>query len=207
MGWFIRRVSNLDYPPEQLRFVAVEGDSTDDTYEMLRDWTLRDERVRLLECDTGTRHYGSVVNAERFATLARVFNTALDAVDLEWSDYVLFTPSDIDFLPSVLNRLLAHDKDMIAPFFFGRDGLFHDTWGFSRNGKNFEKFCRNDSAERYGRKPIKMDTVGGMVLMKSDVLRAGCRYTAEEVDRGLCKTAQAHGFSVWADPATHVVHL
>lgn len=201
----IEQVSALDYPPEQLRVIAVEGDSTDTTATWLQTWAENDDRVTLLTCNTGKRHYPSIVNAERFAALAQVFNTALDAVDYEWSDYVLFTPSDVLFAPDVLSRLLAHGKDMIAPFFYG-DGRFRDTWAFSRNGQFFGNFPQSKALARYGDAPIEMETVGGMVLIHADVLRAGCRYTAAEVDRGLCKAARANGFGVWADPATYIVH-
>lgn len=201
---FIQQVTTLEHPAARLRVIAVEGDSKDHTRLGLTTWQRIDGRVAVLTCDTGKRKYGSIVHPERFAILAQVFNTALDAVDLEWSDYVLFTPSDVLFGPDVLARLLAHDKDMIAPFFWGKDGLFHDTWAFERNGQSIGKAKRSDS---YGDKPLAMDTVGGMVLMRSDVLRAGCRYTPQEVDRGLCKMAQAAGFSVWADPTTHIVHV
>jgi hypothetical protein len=201
---FISQAQWLDYPEEQLRFVAVEGDSTDDTYTQLQEWTDLDCRVTLLTCVTGRPHYGSIVHPERFATLAQVFNTALDAVSLTWSDYALFTPSDVCFGRDVLTRLLAHDKDLIAPFFWGKDGLYHDTWAFTRNGQSIGKVKRGES---FGNAPMQMETVGGMVLMRADVLRAGCRYSYEDVDRGLCKQAHAAGFTVWADPTTHITHV
>jgi glycosyltransferase involved in cell wall biosynthesis len=204
---FITCVGALDYPPQHLRVIAVEGDSADGTPSVLEAWARRYGNLTLLTCDTGKPKYGSVVNAERFATLAQVFNTALDAVDLAWSNYVLFTPSDILFDRDVLTRLLAHDKDLIAPLFWGQDGLFHDTWGFTSQGRDFPKVTRAQAAVLFGRQPVTLDTVGGMALIRAEVLRAGCRYTAQEVDRGLCKEARAKGFDVWADPTTHIVHL
>ena len=191
------------------RYVFVEGDSQDDTYVRLQQRALNDNRITLVKCDTGKRRYGSVVNAERFAALATVFNAALDAVDLEWSDYVLFLPSDIHYGPDMLIRLLAHDKDIVAPFVYDAPQgkpVFFDTWGFSWCGKNFGKFHQINALVAYGGEPIQMDTVGGTVLIAADVLRAGCRYTTDEVDRGLCKMAAETGFTVWADPATSVFH-
>lgn len=200
---FIDCVCALDHPLDQLRVICVEGDSRDATPQILGQWAHFHDNVTLLTCDTGKRKYPSIVHPERFAILAQVFNTALDAVDLEWSDYVLFTPSDVLFDRDTLARLLAHEVDMVAPMFWGSDGLFHDTWGFTRNGQSIGKAKRTDS---YGDALLAMDTVGGMVLIRGDVLRAGCRYTASEVDHGLCKMAQAAGFRVWADPTTHIVH-
>lgn len=203
---YMNRVYALDYPFANLRHVWVEGDSQDSTYDMLLGW--HTDRDVLLKCDTGKPRHGSVVNAERFATLATVFNAALDAVDYDWTDYVLFLPSDIRYQPDLLKRLLEHGKDIISPFVwacFNEHYQFWDTWGFQYNGKQFAAFSPA-TAPIYGDKPIRMDTVGGVTLIKADVLRAGCRYTPDEVDRGLCKAAKAKGFTVWADPTTHVYH-
>lgn len=205
LGQLIHLFNDLDYPADKLHFICVEGDSTDDTWNILQRWCNLDRRVTLLKCDTGKPKYDSVVSAERFKILAQVFNTALDAVDLEWSDYVMFTPSDVLFERDVLLRLLSHQKDLIAPFFWMRMGMFYDIWGFCRNGVQFVNFPKKNVV-LFGDEPIEMDTVGGMVLMRSEVLKAGCRYTEAEVDRGLCKEAKAKGFTVWADPTTHIVH-
>jgi glycosyltransferase involved in cell wall biosynthesis len=204
---YFDRLFNLDYPAKSLRFVAVEGDSQDSTWDdLVKRWEYFDARFNLIKCDTGKPKYGSVVNAERFQVLAQVFNAALDAVDYEWTDYVLFLPSDIRYQPDLLSRLLAHGKDIISPFVWvyldGRN-QFYDIWAFSRDGTSYMPFMHLDAD---GLKPIQMHTVGGVTLIKADVLKAGCRYTPDEVDRGLCKAAKAKGFTVWADPTTHVYH-
>lgn len=207
LPWFVACVNTLTHPRDNLRVICVEGDSTDDTWEQLHRWAVADSRVTLVTCNTGRPKYPSIVHPERFALLARVFNTGLEAVDLEWSDYVLFTPSDVLFQPDTLARLLAHGKDMIAPFFWSRHGKFYDTWGHTRQGRSFDGCDRDQVEALFGTQPIEMETVGGMVLMRSNVLRAGCRYTRDEVDRGLCKCARECGYSVWADPTTHIRHM
>lgn len=206
VGKFVNQVQWLDYPEKKLRFVVVEGDSSDDTWEQLHKWAVQDCRVTLLTCDTGKPQHGSIVHPERFATLAQVFNTALDAVDLTWSDYILFTPSDVYFAPDVLRRLLAHNKDLISPMFWQGD-IFYDTWANIYQGRNFLNFRRGWAKEHFQGRLLEMDTIGGMVLMRAGVLRAGCRYTPSEVDRGLCKEARAKGFTAWLDPSTHIEHL
>lgn len=207
---YLERVGVLDYPPDHLRFVFVEGDSKDATYHHLRHWAEQDERATLTKCDTGKPRYGSIVNAERFQVLAQVFNAGLDAVDYEWSDYVLFLPSDIRYEPDLLKRLIEADKDIMAPFvwIYMGDGRtqFYDLWGFGRNGKNFAPFTQQAAKEIYGNEPIQMDMVGGTVLIKAAVLKLGCRYTEQDVDRGLCWDAQRLGFQVWAHPGISVHH-
>jgi glycosyltransferase involved in cell wall biosynthesis len=202
---YLQRLESLDYPIAQLEYVFVEGDSTDHTEALLNQWAEWAGNVQLVTCNTGKPHYGSVVDAERFRVLATVFNAGLDAVDLDWSDYVLFLPSDIQYEPDLLTRLLAHGKDIIAPFPY-LDGRFYDIWGFSRNGQNFWPHTREQAPEMFGDQPIKMDTVGCVMLMRYEILFQGVRYADEDVDRGLCNDARALGFTVWADPTTEVYH-
>lgn len=191
-----------DDPMIRLRMVFVEGDSVDTTWAALVDAKKQDPRIDLVRCHTGKPKYGSVVNAERFAALATVFNAGLGAVSLGWSDYVLFLPCDIVYGPDMLRRLLSHDKDIVAPYSWTEGGRLYDTWGFTKDGKELGRITQS----AVGDQPQQMDTVGGTVLIRSDVLRAGARYTPAEVDRGLCKAARAGGFTVWADPSTAVYH-
>jgi hypothetical protein len=202
---YFDRLSALDYPGDLLRFVWVEGDSRDNTYGILSEWAT--QRVSLLKCDTGIPQYGSIVHPERFKALATVFNAALDAVDLDWSTHVLFLPSDIHYGPHLLTRLLRHGRDIVAPFswiYMGGRHQFYDIWGFTRHGRPWEPFTKAELARHV--ELIPMDTVGGTALIGAEVLRSGARYTTEQVDRGLCADAIRNGFTVWADPTTHVYH-
>jgi hypothetical protein len=199
------RVERLTLPGGRLVVVAVEGDSVDDTRAALLGWQAAAGWVHVVRCDTGRPRYPSVVNAERFEILAQVFNAGLEAVDCRWSDYVLFLPSDIRYEPALLERLIAADKDIIAPFTWQGGVFFYDIWAFSRGGQFFTNFGREEAAA-FGDEPIEMDTVGGTLLSKIAVLRAGVRYRSEDVDRGFCALAKARGFGIWADPTTHVVH-
>lgn len=207
---YVRQLRLLDYDPAYLHYLCVEGDSKDDTWDELNEWWKRDARVDLVKCDTGKPKHGSYVDAERFATLATVFNAALDAVDYGWSDYVLFLPSDIRYSPDLLKRLLAVDEDIVSPFVWiclaGGSMVFYDSWAFSKDGIFWGALSQEYLTAHFGTQPMEMTTVGGVTLIKADVLRAGCRYTPDEVDRGLCKAAKAKGFTVWADPTTHVYH-
>ena len=199
------QMAALEYPQDRLRFVFVENDSTDGTYEMLRSWAELDDRITLAKQDTGGPLYPSIVNADRFRIMGTVFNWALDLVDYEWSDYVLFMPCDIVFPPDLLRRLLDHHAPIVAPFVF-QNGRFYDIWAFSRNGRDFLPFAEASTEDLYGDELVEMETLGGVTLIDADVLRAGVRYSTINVDRGLCEAARAKGFTVWADPTLHVYH-
>ena len=200
-----QRIASMDYPPEQLRMAFLENDSTDGTYGLLKSWAGLDHRITLEKRDTHGTLYGSIVNADRFRIMGTVFNWALDLVDYEWTDYVLFMPCDIVFSPDLLWRLLEHRANIVAPFVF-QNGVFYDIWAFSRRGANFPPFAEASTAELFGENLVQMDTLGGVTLIDADVLRAGVRYSTVNVDRGLCEAARALGYTVWADPTLHVYH-
>ena len=203
---FMARFEALAHPSAALRLIVVEGDSTDGTAAAVKEWADKEKRLSVVMCNLGAPKYGSVIDPNRFRVLATVFNAGLDAVDLAWSDYVLVLPCDVHYEPDLLDRLMAHNLDIVAPFFWGPGGAwFYDTWGFSRDGAQFSNFPRTALPNYEG--PILMDTIGGVTLIRADVLRAGVRYSMQDVDRGLCRDARAHGFTVWADPTTHVRHL
>lgn len=199
------QIERLVWPAAQLRVIVCEGDSTDDTAAQLRAWAATDGRVTVVHCTTGQPHYPSIVHPGRFALLARVFNAALAAVDLAWTDNVLFLPVDIRYEPDLLAHLQARHVDIVAPLVF-RAGLFYDIWAFSRDGVDFPPFARAETAQRLGADLVRMDTVGGTVLLSRAVLQAGMHYTTDQVDRGLCAQARAAGFAIWADPSLWVEH-
>lgn len=200
-----RRIAALDYPQDRLRMAFLENDSTDSTYGLLESWAGLDQRITLEKRDTGGALYGSIINADRFRIMGTVFNFALELVDYDWSDYVLFLPCDIRFGPDLLTRLLAHQAPVVSPFVY-QNGIFYDIWAFSRNGHNFLAFGENRTEPMFGTRLLDMDTIGGVTLIDCDVLRAGVRYSTENVDRGFCEAARAKGFSIHADPTLHVYH-
>jgi len=205
---YIARVARLTVQPVSI--IVAEGDSVDGTPTKLYEWRAADERVTVTHCNTGAQRYGSVVNEERFQVLAQVFNAALAKVDVKDCTHVLFLPDDIDYDADLLERLLAHNVDLVAPLVWGDwfgTPYFYDTWAFRRQGGNFYNFSQAWARQNLGDALIDMESVGGTVLMRSTLIAAGCRYRAHDVDRGLCAMAHDFGFGVWCDASTHVRHV
>lgn len=193
----------------EFRVVVCTGDNADDTWAKLLKWFgTKVDNIKLIKYDTCQPHYKSVVDKARFAHLSNVFNRMFWDVDFEWSDYVCFIPGDVIFEPDLITRLTRHQKDIIAPFYWtsGNGQRFYDIWGFRHAGQSFPPYPRAWYRDSFGNGPVEMDTVGGVICSKAEVLAAGVRYTPEEVDHGFCKTAHERGFTVWADPTTHVWH-
>jgi len=173
---------------------------------MLENWTMHDSRVSVVRCNTGKPHFPSIVHPERFKVLAQVFNTALDNVDYDWTDFVLILPVDILYGQNLLEVLVSRDVDVVAPLVF-QEGVFYDIWAFTLAGKTLPPFREEDRHMVLGAGVVEMDTIGGTALIRSAVLKAGTRYTPTEVDRGFCREAKSKGFRVFADTQTRVEHL
>ena len=189
--------------------IAVEGDSIDGTPNLLKTWAAGDSRLTVITRNTGLQRFGHEVTPQRFAHLASIFNTGLNAVDCLWSDYIIFTPSDIIFTPDVLKRLIAQGKRFIAPMYWTNENghsRFYDTWGFTRGGVQFRPLPKAWYKAHFPHAPFEVDTVGGLVLIDADLVAAGARYGNENVDRGLCQSIKELGATVWADPTTHIYH-
>lgn len=203
---YFRQLALLDWPVDWLRVVIVEGDHTDNTAALVADWQRAAGRqATMIRFDTGSPKYGSVVNPDRFRTLAKVFNAGLDAVDLAWSDYVLFLPVDIEYVPDLLRRLEAWRVDVVAPLTF-MNSAFYDFWALSRDGHFYPPFREEDAEGIFGGRLTEMTTVGGTLLIDARVLRAGVRYGEAEVDRDFSRAAREAGFVLWLDPTMHVYH-
>lgn len=203
---FRQRVEALEWLAQSLQVIVCEGDSVDGTVSELLKWVEHDPRIKLVKHNTGEPKYGSVVHPARFRNLARVFNEALDAVDLEWTDHVLFLPFDVEIRPDLAIRLMAHEADLVSPMTW-RNGMFYDTWACTpAEGEQWVNFPKAWAERHWKGKLLPMHTIGGTILIKVDVLKDGVRYTEEEVDRGFSKWARRLGYSCWLDTGTHVQH-
>ena len=192
----------------KLDVIFVEGDSVDGTYDAVSEMSRRSSLFSVVKHDTLTAKYGSVVHPIRFEALASVFNRGIDEADLDWSDYVKLLPVDISWHVSIIDRLVAHNVDVVSPFVF-MDSLFYDTWAFSFDGTYFPPFRINEPQPwlRISENGlIPLTTAGGTMMFKSSVVNAGIRYSPVDVDRGFTTAARSSGFGVWGDPNLHVFH-
>ena len=211
------QVYELNYPGDNLRMVCVEGDSIDDTPDILRrisegegwaDWM---DKFTFIKFDLDVPKFPSQINPIRFKALAQTFNRGLDeAMVDDWTDFVFLGPSDLFFESDLIKRLVNHDLSHVAPMYWiklGPHTVFYDTWGFrDLTGRNWTNFSWKWGEDNLPAQPFEMMFAGGAAMFRRDVLEKGCRYTEKEVDNGMCKSIREKGFKVMADPTTHVFH-
>jgi GT2 family glycosyltransferase len=129
--------------------------------------------------------------------------------------HILFMDSDVLPRPRTLDRLLYHDKDIIAGAVpICQQGKF--KWNVYRNA---EAMPVDPDAKNLGLpdNPFKVDAVGfGVVLIKTDVFdsiewpfwrsiyKPGLRSLGE--DLYFCAKAKGAGFDIWVDPKVKCSH-
>jgi GT2 family glycosyltransferase len=191
-----------------VRVLAVEGDSTDDTQQHLRDQAeLRGIHLELVVCNHGGPVYGSTEATERMAALSKVGNCLLDHVRPD-DDVLVYVESDLVWQAETVVKLIEQvmaerPADIIAPMVFA-DTAFYDIWAFRKNGKRFGPFFPyHDDAPRNGL--VEMDSVGSCLVMPGSVARRiRMRNGGALVD--LCADARAKGYKIAANLDMKVYH-
>lgn len=191
-----------EYDQSRLTHICIEGDSVDNTYELLKR---APGRVIVEKVDTGKPKFGSVAEPDRLITLGRLWNRALDIAETEKTDYVFITDSDITFQPSVFRQLVAHRMSVIAPmFFFEKSVFFRDTWAY--RGTDGIQFTNRPPYHSNYKRPLPFEVSSvGLPFMENAVVKAGVRCDQEEVV-GLSRNIKALGFKIFVDPFTVSYH-
>jgi GT2 family glycosyltransferase len=152
------------------------------------------------------------VGQQMFIENAR--NLAVDYAIENNYDYILWVDDDMVVMPNsmVLTRLLAHDKDIVAPLFFTRKQPYMPLL--------FDKVVRADGCHTvydhrvdYKKGLEEVDAVGfGMVLTKVEVFKKiGNPYFVFTSTFGedvyFCAKAKSCGYKVYCDTTIDVGHI
>ena len=197
---FITQVENLN--GDVLKVVAMYGENRDRTYAMLDHW----RHTSKFDVDIYSDPY--LPPAERHgAFLTRVKQDIQKILKESGAEYYLNLDCDLVRLPpSLITRLMRHDKDMIASMVWteGRNPpTFFDTYEFRLEGCKFHPY-KPPGLDRHD--PISIDSASTCYLAKSEVELAGT-YTNPYPHIPFCKTLRDQGYQVWVDPTTHVFHV
>ena len=168
-------------------------------------------RSTLIRVDHGGPDHGSVVNAERFANMAKVWNRIWAAIPGD-ADVVLFVEADLEWHPKTMITLIdsLREYPAIAPMIMlRREGFpidaFYDCWAFRKDGLPFNHrppYFQGWSTDM----PVLLDSAGSCIAMRADIARM-VTWPAEDVIRGICRQIHELGHGVWLDPWLEVYHL
>lgn len=197
--------------------ILVEGDSTDNTWALLRERAYfiastaamvgASCRVDLLQHNHGGPVFGSVDNDIRWRNISGVCNLALEQVE-EQDGRVIYVESDLIWTRETMLSLLAlaNAHHAVAPLSIHKQtGLFYDTWGYRRNGTRFSQYRPyHPDISLYSMMPI--DSAGSCIVMDGRVARA-CRFDPPELGIvGFGQSMAKAGYQLWLDPSLSVFH-
>jgi len=142
---------------------------------------------------------------DKAAQWAEISNQAVESALLAPCTHLLYIEPDLSFPFDLVDQLIGHDLDVVAPIVF-LGGGFYDSWGFrDLQGRKIRDFGPIAATAP----PIELGSVGSCVLFRAGIFRRGVRFrgTYEEgLLVGVCEDARRLGFRVWADPSTSIVH-
>ncbi len=193
------------------KYFLVEGDSTDNTWEVLGKYKKELKNVELFKCNVGGR-VASTAEQSRFKALSKVGNIVLEpARDLP-SDLILWVESDFIVPDGTFEKLIEFSKTDKWETCLGVCGvptlgpLFYDTWAYTN--ANNEKYSNFDlekflkSEDRY----VKMKAFGSMALLNGKLVKEiGGNFGESGCFPYLCQMGTDKGYDLWCD-TTAVIH-
>lgn len=170
------QIEKLDYNKSLISVVLLEGDSTDDSYNICKTIALtklgfREISVMKLDLGYDLLHNFDRYNSDKFPK--RIENLVITRnfiVDnyLKDNDYLWWVDSDFEYIPSdTVNKFIECDKDIVIPI------LTHDSWGYHDCGS---VVFEGDKQHRFqyintGENLIKLDRSDTHCFIKANVFR------------------------------------
>lgn len=187
-----------------------EGDHIDHTRRVL-DVASTFYDAEIVTVNHGGPDHGSVVNADRFANLAKVWNEIWQRIPQD-TDAVIFVESDLIWQPATMLALLDDIEKVpcVAPMtILRREGwpprFFYDNWGYWRNGTQIGTMPPYFADLLPDTHLLELDCAGSCLVMRGDIARH-VYWPSEDVVRGVCRLIREQGGSVWLDPTQKVIH-
>lgn len=182
--------------------IAVEGDSSDDTYERLQATDFE-----VLKAEHGGPVFESRDIALRWRQLAAACNIGLTAAVREvLNEPFIYVESDLIWDARTIRGLLGHLQKVpaVAPMsMILGEALFYDVWGHTRNGEKFRH--RPPYFPGLTRELTPIDTAGSCFVCRPDVVKY-LEFSAFDCIRGIGRSMRQAGFQLWLDPTLAVHH-
>ena len=208
---FLDCCEKLEQYHKDIVYIFIEGDSSDDTYEILQEWLRPRKDYILKKIDREKPRFNKDKSLERTSYFAELRNMLIDLV-LAIPDIVevLMIDANYGWKGDLISSLRDINADIVAPLAVMRKDdngkyLFYDIWAFRKDGKQFSHYypyTKNLGSD----KPIKIDSAGGGYLIKRRVLDAGVRYNGDKDCEhvGFCRKARKKGFTIKINPKAYI---
>lgn len=185
-----------------VQVVAVEGDSTDDTWDRLQatDYTI-------LKCEHGGPKFDSTDDPVRWRQIAAACQVAMIAATrmCEPDEPFCYVESDLVWKPETMLTLVDDLTRVpaVAPLSM-QNTRFYDVYGYRKDGKRFEPwspFC--DGYEEGNLIPI--DSSGSCFVTLGHYLPT-LNFSPTTCIRGIGQSLRDNGHQLYLDPTVRVEH-
>jgi len=185
---FLQQIENLDYPKDKIRLLFVYGESQDNTLEILKNCKLN--REVYAEQNIWRGEGGPELLADAWNDMCSICT----------EDYFVHASADLKYIPpDILQRLIAHDKDIVAPFtYIENTNKFFDTYVFRIRGQRFPENIKLEGL-------TEVDSVGTFMVIKKKVIEQ-VKWENPHPPLQFCHNARKKGFKVYVDPSIAVIH-
>jgi hypothetical protein len=210
LGEFFDCCQKLEKYYRDIVYIFIEGDSSDNTYEALKNWLTPKKNYILKKVDRKHHPFAKDRNNKRTIYFAELRNMLVDyAMSIPEVSEILMVDANYGWKGDLISSLRDTNADISAPLVVmhkSRDGkpLFYDTWAFRKDGRQFSHYY--PYVKGIGSEPLDLDSVGGGYLIKRKVLENGVRYNGDRDCEhvGFCKMAKDKGFTIKVNPKANI---
>ena len=207
---FLSCCHKLEKSHKNIVYIFIEGDSSDNTYEVLQNWLTPKKNYILKKIDRNHLPFAKDRNPKRTVYFAELRNMLIDlALSIPEVSEVLMIDANYGWKDDLISSLRGADVDIAAPLVVMHKDqhgkyLFYDTWAFRKNGVQFSHW--HPYTKGLGHDPLDVDSAGGCYLVKRRVLDAGVRYNGDRDCEhvGFCQAARDMEFTIKINPRVYV---
>jgi len=208
---FLECCEKLEQYHKDIVYIFIEGDSSDNTYNVLEEWLKPRKDYILKKIDRKKPCFPKDKSSGRTIYFAELRNMLIDlAFTIPDITEVLMIDANYRWKGDLISSLIDINADIVAPLVvMHRDErkkyLFYDVWAFRKDGKQFSHWYPYIKGLESG-KPIRIDSAGGGYLIKRKVLEAGVRYNGDKDCEhvGFCRKARKKGFTIKINPKVYI---
>ncbi|MGE5422301.1 MAG: glycosyltransferase [Ignavibacteriales bacterium] len=204
---YLESLAGLDYPPENIEYVFVVNDSTDNTFSILQQFSKQQvSPVHLIAIDFGNRR-----SADRggysINYLVKLRNILLETFLNTKCSHLFSVDSDILVKPHTLQELLKLDLPIVSSlvrndWHLGDKGFFNILRKQDEHLRPITEFTRDQL--------IRVDCTGAAYLISRMVVDdMGVRYHPhlQGEDAGFCEDARSKDITIWCHTGLECTHV
>ncbi len=208
---FLDCCQELETYHNNIIYIFIEGDSSDNTYDVLKNWICTREGSILEKIDMQYGKFPKNRNLSRTVYFAQLRNRLIEhIISISNVEEIFMIDANYEWDGDIINHLRMTNSDISAPLTVSHKDskekyVFYDIWVFRKDGIEFWPFYPYNENMEFD-KPVSVDSVGGGYLIKRKVLDAGVLYNGDTDSEqvGFCNNARKLGFDIKVDPRIYI---